>query len=193
MEIAAAELLLAQMSARSHVAPKWLVSPGPNEKQLEQIFLAAAQAPDHGLIQPWRFIIVPLDKREDLGQAFVKAHKERDTYVTNDELKKTQEKALHAPCLLMAVVNQESTEPQIPINERMISLGCAIQNMLLLAQSLSFGSGIVSGKAIDHRSLRHLFGLRPIEVGVCFVAFGTVIQRKPLRHRPNVTSFVTSL
>jgi hypothetical protein len=39
--IAAAQILLTQMSARSHVAPKRLVDPGPTSGELELIFKAA--------------------------------------------------------------------------------------------------------------------------------------------------------
>ena len=40
-----ADLLLAQMQARSHVAPKRLTTPGPSLEELNLIFSAAAQAP----------------------------------------------------------------------------------------------------------------------------------------------------
>jgi nitroreductase len=62
----AAKALLAQMCARSHVAPKRLEVPGPTTDELNLIFNAAAQAPDHGNIQPWRFILVPQEKRAAL-------------------------------------------------------------------------------------------------------------------------------
>lgn len=45
--------------SRRNVSPKRLVAPGPNEAQLDSLFAAAAAAPDHGLLLPWRFVTSP--------------------------------------------------------------------------------------------------------------------------------------
>jgi nitroreductase len=86
MSKAAAEALLAQMCARGHVAPKRLETPGPTTDELNLIFNAAAQAPDHGNIQPWRFILIPEEKRAALGKAFLQALQERDANASEAKL-----------------------------------------------------------------------------------------------------------
>ena len=185
-----AEVLLAQMCARSHVAPKRLEAPGPTADELELIFKAAAQAPDHGRIQPWRFIVVPTDQREALGHAFVQALQARDASASPVELATAYEKAFRAPCLVLAVVSHEPSEPKVPMHERLISLGCAIQNMLLMAQALSIGSGITSGQSMNASSIRELFKLSEQEEGICYVAFGQVSAHKVKTQRPNTSAFV---
>jgi nitroreductase len=60
----------------------------------------------------------------------------------------------------------------------MISLGCAIQNILLSAHALGFGSGLSSGKAIASQRLRQLFKLPPDEFPICFITIGTVSKNK---------------
>jgi nitroreductase len=193
MGAAAAEVLLAQMCARSHVAPKRLEAPGPNADELALIFRAAAQAPDHGRIQPWRFIVVPSNQREALGHAFTQALQARDANASPAELATAYDKAFRAPCLVLAVVSHTPSEPQVPVHERLISLGCAIQNMLLMAQALSIGSGITSGQAMNARSIRELFKLQEHEEGICYVAFGQVHAHKPQRPRLSESTRVTSL
>ena len=193
MDTGAAELLLAQMRARSHVAPKRLEAPGPNADELNFIFNAAAQAPDHGRIQPWRFIVVPPNHREALGHAFVQALQARDANASPAELNAAYDKAFRAPCLVLAVVKLAPSEPQVPAHERLISLGCAIQNMLLMAQTLGIGSGITSGQAMNAPSIRELFQLPADEQSVCYLAFGRVSAHKAKRARPNHTRFVSSL
>jgi len=193
MRTDAAEVLLAHMRARSHVAPKRLEAPGPNADALNLIFSAAAQAPDHGRIRPWRFIVVPQDKREALGHAFVQALQARDTNASQTELNTAYEKAFRAPCLVLAVLSHTPSEPQVPVPERLISLGCAIQNMLLMAQALSIGSGITSGQAMNAASIRELFKLNPDEESICYLAFGHVKAHKAKRQRPNASTFVSSL
>jgi nitroreductase len=190
MGATAAKVLLAQMCARSHVAPKRLEVPGPSADELELIFKAAAQAPDHGRIQPWRFIVVPPKQREALGRAFVQALQARDANASTAELETAYDKAFRAPCLMLAVVSHASSEPQVPVHERLISLGCAIQNMLLMAQALSIGSGITSGQSMNAPSIRQLFKLQEHEEGICYVAFGQVSTHKAKRQRPNTSVFV---
>ena len=77
--------------------------------------------------------------------------------------------------------------------ERLISLGCAIQNILLSAHADGFGSGLVSGQALQTTGLRQLFALRENEQAVCFVAIGTADRSKPIRPRPQPSSFVSEL
>lgn len=193
MDTAAAEVLLAQMCARSHVAPKRLEAPGPNADELKRIFRAAAQAPDHGRIRPWRFIMVPPTQRDALGRAFVQALQARDANASSAELEMAYDKAFRAPCLMLAVVSHSASEPQVPVHERLISLGGAIQNMLLMAQALSIGSGITSGQAMNAPSIRALFQLDEQEEGICYVAFGHVTVHKEKRARLSESTRHSSL
>jgi len=185
--------LLLQMTARRNVAPKRLVEPGPTEEQLNLIFRAASHAPDHERIQPWRFIVVPKNKRANLGEAFVQALKHRAPNASQVQIDAAYEKALRAPCLMIAIISGLPSEPAVPLNERLISLGCAIQNMLLMAETLAIGSGITSGQAMNAQSIRDLFFLTAHEEGVCFLNFGTVSSRKPARPRAPPSAFVTTL
>ena len=41
---------------------KKLSAPAPNKDQLAQIFQAALRSPDHGRLQPYRFIVIEQDK-----------------------------------------------------------------------------------------------------------------------------------
>lgn len=181
------------MCARSHIAPKRLVAPGPTAEELDLIFTAAAQAPDHGNIQPWRFILVPQEKRAALGQVFMQALQERDANASETELNISYEKAFRAPCLILAVVNQGPTEPEIPNHERQIALGCAIQNMLLMAQALSIGSGITSGQSMNSNFLREIFRLTSTEQAMCYLTFGQVTTHKSKRKRADASDIVSTM
>jgi nitroreductase len=193
--------LLELMNARSHTAPKRLVAPGPSEADLQQLFLAAATAPDHGRITPWRFVLIPQESRSALGEAFVAALLSRDAQAGQEEIDRARDKAMRSPCLMLAVLKAQpqmaSAEAEHPtpisINERLISLGCAIQNMLLMAHSQGWGSGITSGQALGTSAMRGLFQLEADEHAICFLNFGTVDKAKPPRQRPLPEGFVTKL
>lgn len=181
------------ITSRQNISPKRLDEPGPSQQALTQIFCAAAAAPDHGLLQPWRFVIVPQKKRVELAEVFALALIDRDPGATLDQIESAREKAYRAPCLILVVARLGSCEPPIPELERMVSVGCAVQNMLLMAHSQSFGSSLTSGQAMRSPRMRKLFNLADGEQAVCFVNIGTVTKDKQPRRRPSPSEFVSSL
>jgi nitroreductase len=190
--IVAASLTL--IGTRQNVSPKRLVDPGPSAEQLESMFSAAAAAPDHGLLTPWRFVIVPQAKRGLLAEVFALALIDRDPGATLVQIEAAREKAHRAPLLMLAVARLVSDqEPEIPNVERIVSLGCAVQNLLLAAHAMGYGSGLTSGQAMASKRMRDLFRLSADEHAVCFVNVGTVTKGKPGRVRPPADHFVTSL
>jgi len=172
------------MQSRQTILPKRLGDPGPDETQLQQILQAAASAPDHGQLLPWRFVLVPQPARAALADVFGTALLERDPQASAEQVRQAQEKAHRAPCLLLVVVDARRGDPEIDLFERIVSTGCAVQNMLLMATAQGFGSSLTSGKALKSAALRALFGLQEGEHALCFISIGTAQSRKHPRLRP---------
>lgn len=187
------ELALALITSRQNISPKRLGEPGPTPAQLEALFRAAAAAPDHGELTPWRFVIVPQAKRCLLAEVFAGALLDRDPQATEGEVAAARAKAYRAPLLMLAIARLGPAEPDIAPAERLVSLGCAIQNLLLAAHAAGLGAGLTSGQAMSSPRMRALFGLAPGEEPVCFVNVGTVVKRKPARLRPDPKDFVREL
>lgn len=183
----------ALITSRQNILPKCLSAPGPSATQIEQLFRAAAAAPDHARLRPWRFVLVPEHKRADLAEVFAQALLDRDASATLAQIAAAREKAYRAPLLMLAVACLGPREPDVPMLERMVSLGCAIQNMLLSAHSMEFGSGLTSGQAMSSARMRKLFQLQAGEEAVCFINVGTASKRKPPSLRPEPFEFVSSL
>lgn len=175
------------INQRQNVGPKRLGAPGPNAAQLEQLILAAAAAPDHGRLTPWRFVLIPENKRGLLAEAFAAALIERDPRADEIQIAQAREKAFRGPLLLLAVVRLGSSGPLVPAQERLVALGCAIQNLLLTAEAMGYGSGLVSGQAMSSAALRKLFRLSSDEEPVCFVSVGTVLSFRAPRKRPKLS------
>lgn len=190
---------------RQHVAPRRLVEPGPSEEQVQALLAAAAAAPDHGQLLPWRFVVVPGEKRELLANVFGLALQDRDPDASPEQIDNAREKAHRSPFLMLAVARLvgstaerdaqrvQAGELAVSDAERLVSLGCAIQNVLLLAHAVGLGSGLTSGQAMASPRLRALFGLGEHELAVCFINIGTASKRKPARLRPEVSAFVRLL
>ena len=188
-----AVLAAALMQSRQTILPKRLVAPGPDTEQLEQILGAAASAPDHGQVLPWRFILVPEDARARLAQVFANALLERDASATPAQVAQAREKAHRSPLLMLVVVDAQCGNPDIDLFERIVSAGCAIQNVLLMATALGFGSALTSGKALKAQGLRALFALASGDHALCFISVGTVLAARPVRLRPLTDAYVHTL
>lgn len=189
-----ADTVSALLCSRRTILPKRLAAPGPDTAQLQQILTAAASAPDHGQVRPWRFVMVPDNARAALAQAFADALLERDPQATPEQVLQAKEKAHRSPCLTLVVVNNACGDPDIDLPERLISTGCAVQNMLLVATALGYGSALTSGKALKSAVLRALFGLMDGEHALCFISLGTVQSSKlSPRQRPLVQDYVSTL
>lgn len=185
--------LLHHMSARRHVSLRRLLAPGPDAADLRAILEAAAQAPDHGRLRPWRFILIPEQRRADLGAVFAETLAAREPDCGAEALAAADAKARHAPCLMVAVLVDDPACAAVPREEKLVSLGCAIQNMLVAAQARCFASGLASGAGMGAPGLRRLLGLAPHEQAVCFIGFGRAGTAAPARARPEPETFFSSL
>ena len=184
---------LTLIHSRQHISPKRLGGPGPDPAQIEKILGAAGAAPDHGRLTPWRLIIIPPERRHLLGKAFDEALVERDAEATQVQQQEAREKASRGPFLVLVIARLDPdlgpTHPQ----ERIISAGCAIQNMLLTAHAMGYGGGLSSGRALYSQPIRSLFGLNTHEQPLCFLSVGTVLRRKPARPRPLMADYTSTL
>jgi nitroreductase len=189
----APELIGTLMQSRQTILPKRLGAPGPDAAQLQQIFAAAAHAPDHGQLLPWRFVCIPDAARAALGQAFAAALLERDALALPEQVQQARDKAFRAPVLMLLVVQDTTGDAAIGLDERVLSAGCAVQNLLLMATALGFGSALTSGKALKASALRALFDLGPEDHAICFVSLGTAQRAQQMRARPSPNQYVTYL
>lgn len=180
--------------SRHNVLPKRLAAPGPSAEQLRTLYALAAAAPDHGELTPWRFVVIPPAQRHRLGEVFAQALRDRDPEAGTDQFDAARDKAHRAPFSMIAIARLGPDEPDTPAHERLVSLGAALQNILLGAHAMGFGAGLTSGQAMRSPRLHALLGLADTEQAICTVNIGTAIERKPRRRaRPLPDQFVSDL
>lgn len=188
-----AHLATELLAARQTVLPWRLGAPGPDAAQLQAILAAAATAPDHRCLLPWRFITVPADRRDDLAEVFAQALLERDPQAAPHEVAKAREKGFRSPFLALLVVDAAKGDADIGLAERLVSAGAAAQNVLLMATALGYGSALTAGQSVRSAVLHRFFGLRASEQAVCFVNIGTALSHGTVRMRPAVADYVHAL
>lgn len=183
----------AWIDSRRTVLPKRLGPPAPTDAELARIVQAAGAAPDHDQLLPWRFVLVPEAARGRLADAFEQALVQRDPQATGEQREQARGKAFRAPVLLLAIARLAGDAAEVPDAERLLSLGCAVQNMLLMATALGYASALTSGKALGSRPLRELFALAPHEQAVCFASIGSAVGHKPGKPRPQPEQYLSRL
>jgi nitroreductase len=184
---------LTLIHTRQHISPKRLGAPGPDPEQVAIILSAAGAAPDHGQLTPWRLVIIPPERRHLLAEAFAGALSERDGTATDVQQQEARDKAHRGPFLVMVIARLDPALGPAHPQERLISAGCAIQNMLLCAHAMGFGAGLSSGRALYSARMRRLFGLVADEQPLCFITVGTVLRSKPSRQRPTAADYTSTL
>ena len=187
------EAALTLIHSRQNTSPKRLGDPGPDSGQIEKILGAAGAAPDHGLLNPWRLILIPPERRHLLGETFAEALAERDGNASEAQRQEARAKASRGPFLILVVARLDPELGPAHSQERIISAGCAIQNMLLAAHAMGFGAGLSSGRALYSQRLKVLFGLSAHEQPLCFITLGTVLKRKAQRPRSVMADYTSTL
>ncbi|AML53354.1 hypothetical protein RC74_20730 [Falsihalocynthiibacter arcticus] len=145
---------------------------------------AACAAPDHRRLRPWRFILIRNDQRTMLANLFEVAARETHGTLSEDQTERAREKALNGACLIAVVGIIRDDVSDAPPHEQWVSVGAAVQNILLTATSFGFGSMIVSGDKVKTSALQKGLGLSAIEQFLGFVAVGTVSKQPAPADRP---------
>jgi nitroreductase len=184
---------LTLIHSRQSTSSRFLGDPGPDRAQVETILDAAGAAPDHRRLTPWRLVILPAEKRALLAEAFADALSERDGKATEGQLQEARDKAYRGPLLVAVIGRLGPALGNVHPQERLLSAGCAIQNMLLTAHAMGFGAGLLTGRSIYSRRLRQFLQLGEGEHLLCFMAAGTVVRGKPATSRPTMNDYTTTL
>ncbi|MGG9998513.1 nitroreductase family protein [Pseudovibrio ascidiaceicola] len=179
-----AQQLVEIIRSRTSASLKLMKAPGPNREEMKLIIEAAAAAPDHGHLHPFRILEIPTDARNDLGDLFVKAVEEVQDEPTEEALTRAREKAHKGPVLLVLIgCFHGSDETRIPQYEQMLSAGTALQNMVLVAHAMGYASRITSGSSARSSSFHKGLGLSDNEEFLCFISIGKVDETRPAKGR----------
>lgn len=149
-------------------------------EQLELLLTAAARAPDHGLLGPWRFKVLEGERRTLLGSAMAAALRERSPDADREALDREASKAMRSPTLLVVSAVTQS-HPKVPEIEQWVAVGAAIQNLWIAAESLGLGVAWKTGSHAYSSLVKQALGLAPEEAIIGFIHLGTPLTKGPVR------------
>jgi nitroreductase len=182
--LAQPEVLEFLMTRRSRPA-KLLARPGPDRAGLEPILRAAARVPDHGKLEPWRFVVLG----ETASRGFADAIRARADAAGKDADKGAL--AFEQAPVTVAVVGCPRPSDKIPAIEQTLSAGAACLSLLNAALASGWGASWLTGwAAYDRPLLEGALGLAPDEWIAGFIHIGTETTAPPERPRPDIERIV---
>ncbi|MEH3045575.1 nitroreductase family protein [Sphingomonas adhaesiva] len=171
---------LALLASRRSGKPRDLIAPAPDRAQLIEMIRIAGRTPDHGKLAPWRFVIVPDDRRDALAALLVDAYRAERPEAKRVELDAMEQFARQAPALVVALFSPR-TDSHIPMWEQELSAGAACMNLLHAVHAHGFAGGWLTGWPAFSDRVRDAFGAAPDRIAG-FMFIGT--PSRPLEERP---------
>lgn len=180
---------LAVLQARVSITK--LIEPVPSPAQLFEVFKAAARAPDHGKLKPWRFLIIQGAGLSQLSDVLVAALVKSNPDVSPSVIEKTRNMPFRAPMIVIAIAKCQE-HPSIPMQEQIIACGAAVQNMLNALFALEYGAVWRTGDLAYNKDVEGALGLEGLEKIIGFVYVGTPAQDIPPPPETDVASIFSA-
>lgn len=147
-----------------------LKEPAPDGEALANIKKAALRAPDHALLQPWKFIVCEGNGRKKLGDLFEQAAIASD--MSERDIERAPELPLRAPMVIIAVMKYKE-HPKVPWVEQVASAACAIHAMQMAAVAQGFQGIWRTGAYAQDDNLKESLFLEEQDEIVGFLYLGT--------------------
>ena len=168
---------------------KILTTPVPGRDALEVMLTAAARSPDHGKLEPWRFIVLEKAAMTRLANLA----EERATALELEEDKAAKGiSQFGTGNLAVVVVEAPVISEKVPAIEQTYSAGAVCLALLNAALASGWGANWLSGwPSHDRPFVEKGLGLAPHERVAGIVHIGTAKTTPPERPRPDLDSKTT--
>lgn len=172
-----------------------LVEPGPTPEHLRTILEAAASAPDHGELRPFRFTVLEGSTKDAFGLVLEGAYRGRceaaGVAVEEAKAEKDRTKLGRAPTVVIVGVAYQqggSTKAPIPMVEQIAAGAAACQNALLAATALGYGSMWRTGDCCYDEPVKAALGLGAQDAIVGFLYLGAATDESRKAHPPKLAN-----
>lgn len=176
------------LTRRSRPA-KTLAPPVPTRDALRQILTAAARSPDHGKLEPWRFIV--LERAALLRLAALVETRGAALGRPPEDIAKARTQYDNGN-LAVAVIASPRASDKIPEIEQTYSAGAVCLALLNAALAAGWGANWLTGwPAHDQGFCAEGLGLAPHERIAGLIHIGTETTAPPERPRPDLDAITT--
>lgn len=180
---------LAYLRSRRSGKAREMVGPGPSEAELESMIALAARTPDHGKLSPWRFVIVPEERRGDFALLLRRALDENNPDATEAHRHKADEFARSGEALVV-LLSAPVHGHKVPVWEQELSVGAVAMNLLHAGHVHGYVGSWLTGWAAYDPMVRDAFCLGPYERIAGFFFFGSPGRALEERPRPDAAQVI---
>lgn len=178
------------LTRRSRPA-KTLQPPVPDLDTLMQLLTAAARTPDHGKLEPWRFIVI--NTAAMLPLAALAQQRGEALGLETEQIDKGRSQ-FDQGHLAVAVIEVRRESEKIPALEQTYSAGAVCLALLNAALAAGWGANWLTGwPSHDRAFMREGFGLDDHERIAGIIHIGTEKSAPPERPRPDIAGITTWL
>ncbi|WP_299683943.1 nitroreductase family protein [uncultured Tateyamaria sp.] len=173
------------LTRRSRPA-KTLQVPAPDRDALMPLLRAAARTPDHGKLEPWRFIVLEAGAMPRLASAVEACGTALGKSAEDIAKARAQFDQGH---LAVAVIEVQKPSEKIPAIEMTYSAGAVCLALLNAALAAGWGANWLSGwPSHDRGFCQEALGLADHERVAGFIHIATETNAPPDRPRPDLTT-----
>ena len=179
---------LAFLQNRRSRPAKTMALPVPSPAQIAEILTAAVRVPDHGKLEPWRFVVIggaAMARLADLAEARAKA-------LRYDAEKTAKGRGqFDLGLLAIAVISAPKPSDKVPRIEQVLSAGAVCLGILNAAEAAGWGANWLSGwPSHDRGFVEAAFGVTASESVAGIVHIATETNLGPDRPRPDLTRLI---
>ena len=176
------------LTRRSRPA-KTLAEPVPDRAALNTLLTAAARTPDHGKLEPWRFIVLNKGAMPRLADA---AQTRGAALGMDAEQIAKGRGQFDQGHLAVAVIEVQKPSPKIPLLEQTYSAGAVCLALVNAALAAGWGANWLSGwPSHDREFMQSALGLADHERIAGLIHIGTETSAPPDRPRPDIAVLTT--
>jgi nitroreductase len=168
---------------------KLFALPVPTAEALTDILTIASRVPDHGKLEPWRFVVIAQDAFARL--ATLAADHARSLGADPDQIAKGRGQ-YDLGLLAVVVIASPKPSEKVPVSEQTLSAGALCMNIVTTAEAAGWGACWLTGwPAHDAVFTAAAFGTAAHETVAGIIHIGTPAPTDaPDRPRPDVPRLV---
>lgn len=176
------------MTRRSRPA-KTLTGPAPSRDQLMTLLTAAARTPDHGKLEPWRFVVIGPDAYPRMTQAIEAAAERLD--IENAKVVKAKSQFEKPDVCVVAVIFSPKESDKVPEIEQLYSAGAVCLALVNAGLASGWGANWLSGWfSHDDGFCKEALDMAPGEKIAGLIHLGTEMMPPRERERPDLEQIV---
>lgn len=161
----------------------------PDDATLRTLLTAASRVPDHGKLEPWRFIVLRPAACKRLAE--LTKIRGAELSLDTDRLNKAVVGFQDAP-LIVAVIASPKSHPIVPETEQFASAACVCLSLVNASLAAGWGAVWLTGwRANDRPFLTQGLHLFPHETVAGYIHIADEARVPPDRPRPDTAALTT--